>query len=293
MHSFLRAIGFSEYDTKEKLLMLLNDANEKPDRRSALMSESPEIFTELIKFYGKEIGIHWQGTICEGEPEYDYYFPIYHGKHVYIREGFSVEKRISNNTYIGIVEEPRAGVSLIFSITNNIDYVEMDKNDEIDYSRVPIALSGLSIGGTILLPVSMSERDIRKKNEQQKERIKLLKAAKQGDERAMESLTFQDMDAYNNISKRIVSEDIFTIVTSSFMPYGLECDRYAVIGDILEVEFTTNSVTGEKIWLMTLDINGIIIDIAINDIDLTGEPMAGRRFKGNIWLQARIYKKNV
>ena len=74
------------------------------------------------------------------------------------------------------------------------------------------------------------------------------------------------------------------------MPYGLECDRYSIVSDILEVEATINSVTGEKVWLMIIDYNGIVIDLAINDKDLTGEPEAGRRFKGSIWLQGRLDK---
>jgi hypothetical protein len=32
----------------------------------------------------------------------------------------------------------------------------------------------------------------------------------------------------------------------------------------------------------------MLITLAINEFDLEGEPMAGRRFKGNIMLQGRI-----
>jgi len=34
----------------------------------------------------------------------------------------------------------------------------------------------------------------------------------------------------------------------------------------------------------------MMLDLAINDKDLTGEPEAGRRFKGSIWLQGRLDK---
>ena len=54
------------------------------------------------------------------------------------------------------------------------------------------------------------------------------------------------------------------------------------------VESTINNMTGEKVWLLMLDYNGIILDLAINDEDLVGEPEAGRRFKGSIWLQGRL-----
>lgn len=290
MHSFLRAIGFSEYNTKADIVELLNKVAENPDNQTALVSSEPDTHVELIHYFGKNIGITWHGTIYEGEPDYDYYFPFYFGKHTYLREGFCIEKKASGNSYIGVIEDLRSGVSLIFYLINPLDYMEWNENSQINYKNTPIALSALSINGTILLPISRNERDLRREHKEQKERTKLLAAARNGDERAMESLTFQDMDVYTKISRRIAKEDIFSIVNSSLMPYGLESDRYSIVAEILEVEATINSVTGEKVWLMIIDYNGIIIDLAINEKDLTGEPEAGRRFKGSIWLQGRLDK---
>ena len=290
MHSFLRAIGFSEYNTKAGIVELLNKVAENPDNQTALVSSEPETHVELTHYFGKNIGITWDGTIYEGEPDYDYYFPFYFGRHTYLREGFSIEKKASGNSYIGVIEDLRSGVSLIFYVINPLDYMEWNENGQINYKSTPIALSALSVSGTILLPISKNGRDLRREHKEQKERTKLLAAARNGDERAMESLTFQDMDVYTKISRRIAKEDIFSIVNSSLMPYGLECDRYSIVSDILEVEATINSVTGEKVWLMIIDYNGIVIDLAINDKDLTGEPEAGRRFKGSIWLQGRLDK---
>ncbi len=290
MHSFLRAIGFSEYNTKAGIVELLNKVAENPDNQTALVSSEPETHVELTHYFGKNIGITWHGTIYEGEPDYDYYFPFYFGRHTYLREGFSIEKKASGNSYIGVIEDLRSGVSLIFYVINPLDYMEWNENGQINYKNTPVALSALSVSGTILLPISKNGRDLRREHKEQKERTKLLAAARNGDERAMESLTFQDMDVYTKISRRIAKEDIFSIVNSSLMPYGLECDRYSIVSDILEVEATINSVTGEKVWLMIIDYNGIVIDLAINDKDLTGEPEAGRRFKGSIWLQGRLDK---
>lgn len=290
MHSFLRAIGFSEYNTKAGIVELLNKVAENPDNQTALVSSEPETHVELTHYFGKNIGITWHGTIYEGNPDYDYYFPFYFGRHTYLREGFSIEKKASGNSYIGVIEDLRSGVSLIFYVINPLDYMEWNENGQINYKSTPIALSALSVSGTILLPISKNGRDLRREHKEQKERTKLLAAARNGDERAMESLTFQDMDVYTKISRRIAKEDIFSIVNSSLMPYGLECDRYSIVSDILEVEATINSVTGEKVWLMIIDYNGIVIDLAINDKDLTGEPEAGRRFKGSIWLQGRLDK---
>ncbi|MCR5802289.1 MAG: DUF3881 family protein, partial [Lachnospiraceae bacterium] len=104
----------------------------------------------------------------------------------------------------------------------------------------------------------------------------------------IETLTLEDMDTYNTISKRIKNEDVYSIVDTSFMPYGVECDQYSVIGDILAFRKVENHITGEEIYILTICCNDLTFDVAINIIDLFGEPQVGRRFKGVIWLQGNI-----
>ena len=90
------------------------------------------------------------------------------------------------------------------------------------------------------------------------------------------------------ISRRIVNEDVFSIVDSYFMPYGMECDRYNVMGEIVELVETENELTGEKLYEMTINCNEVQFDICMNQQDLMGEPQVGRRFKGIIWLQGNL-----
>ena len=52
----------------------------------------------------------------------------------------------------------------------------------------------------------------------------MIDAAKAGDIEAMEQLTLEDMDTYTAVSSRSKKEDLFTIVTSYFMPQSVECD---------------------------------------------------------------------
>ena len=86
-----------------------------------------------------------------------------------------------------------------------------------------------------------------------------------------------------------MKEDVFTIVDSTFMPCGVECDQYSVIGEILELQVEENIYTGEKIYVMVLECNSLIITTAINKAHLMGEPAVGRRFKGQIWLQGNVH----
>ena len=48
-------------------------------------------------------------------------------------------------------------------------------------------------------------------------RNQLIAAARQGDESAIESLTLEDMDTYTSISKKILTEDVFSLVDTYFI----------------------------------------------------------------------------
>ena len=137
---------------------------------------------------------------------------------------------------------------------------------------------------SIIKNVEQEEAD-RKLSQQ---RNSLIAAARNGDEEAMEILTMEDIDMYTMISRRIQHEDVYTIVDSYFMPYGIECDQYNLMGEITECNTTVNSVTGEKLYQLGIVSNDIPLDICINEKDLLGIPEVGRRFKGVIWLQGMI-----
>ena len=117
----------------------------------------------------------------------------------------------------------------------------------------------------------------------------MIQAARDGDEDAIENLTLEDMDMYSRISRRISDEDVYSIVTTHFMPCGVECDHYNILGEILDVKLLENNKTGEKIYVLTIETNEILLDVCINQEDLMGEPLSGRRFRGIIWLQGLVH----
>ena len=143
-----------------------------------------------------------------------------------------------------------------------------------------------------MLPIIKSEKQILENEKTTQTRNHLIAAAREGDEDAIESLTLEDIDTYSMLSRRIVNEDIFSIVDTSFMPYGIESDQYAVLGEILNVSQTTNRITDQKIYTITIDTNDLIYDICINEDDMLGVPEVGRRFKGKIWLQGMVKVRN-
>lgn len=291
MNSFLRAIGFSKYTTKKSMQSIVSDASLYPEYMDYINADTEGKIYEFNNHYGDSIGIKFYGTEADDfSYDIDYYTPYIEGNHYFYPQDLCIEKRYSGFNFIASCEDLRVGVSIIFHLLNPIDYVNFlyDEIENGTQQQYTVAFSALSFNGTILLPISQSPGDQEKKKDSINRRASLIAAARRGDEAAIESLTFEDMDTYAKISKRIRNEDIFTIVESSFMPYGLESDLYTIITDIESVKLTKNSLTGESVYIMTLNYNGIKIDTAINAADLIGEPVAGRRFKGTIWLQGKI-----
>ena len=74
-------------------------------------------------------------------------------------------------------------------------------------------------------------------------RQKLIEAAREGNQEAIDSLTIDDMNLSNKVGRLLNSCDIYTMVESSIMPCGMESDRYTIIGEILNVVPLVNLYT--------------------------------------------------
>ena len=72
------------------------------------------------------------------------------------------------------------------------------------------------------------------------------------------------------------------------MPYGVECDLYSILGEIVEFSEGKNKISNEELYFMTVECNELTIEVCINKEDLYGEPAVGRRCRGIIWLQGYI-----
>ena len=291
MHSFLRAIGFGNLKKNKEIDDLLNEVIEKPTRLQVAKDSNGNEFTEFSREFGGCIGI----TACgeygdDGEFELDYYYPYFCGTEGATTAGVEVEKHSEKESYAGICDEVRLGVSLIFYLQNVAEYL-----NEEHFPRIvgrSVTLSALSISGKIILPMMKNEKQKKTIQKNMQNRNHLIAAARDGDEDAIENLTLEDMDTYSMLSRRIAYEDVLSIVDTCFMPYGVESDQYSVIGEILDYRKTVNKITEEEIYIMTIDTNGLVYDVCINKEDLIGEPQIGRRFKGNIWMQGCIRYMN-
>ena len=289
MHKFLRAVGFSQYTEKKQVQKLIRDIIIHADERSYTTVGKKTLVAEFDRNFAEDIGIAVCGEFDEDDTySFDYYLPYLRSDLVSTAEDISIERHAAKGSYAGICDDPKVGVSLIFYLQNMISYLKLQGEGKIPAKGTSLNLSALSCQGTIMMPIQKTEWQKKKIAKDAVQRNRLIQAARGGDEEAMESLTLEDMDTYTSISRKIQKADIFSLVDTYFMPYGVECDQYSVLGEITDMKLVTNGLTGEKVHILTLCCNDLNLKVAINSIDLLGEPAVGRRFKGSVWLQGQV-----
>lgn len=288
MHKFLRAIGFSKI-TKEELKNLFDKIIERPMMQKVAEDSEGNEFAELSSEFGEFFGISLRGTFNEDDSfEMSYYYPYFCGTKISTTEQADIEKHAEKESYAGVCDEVRLGVTLIFYLQNVADYLAVKNNKFYMSQSNGIVLGALSTEGKILFPINKDEKKKKFNEQSNNDRNHLIAAARNGDEDAIENLTLEDIDTYSLLSRRIQHEDVMSIVDSYFMPYGIESDQYSVLGEIMDWKLLQNTMTEENVYALEIKCNDVEFSVCINQKDLLGEPAVGRRFKGNIWLQGSI-----
>ncbi len=289
MHQYLRAIGFSEINHKKQLKIILDQVVSNATEKSFVEVSPDCVIAQYNMEFADAIGLSVRGDFdSDNVFTYEFCYPYCKGIHISTEEDVTVERHAEKETYAGVCDDIRVGVSLIFYLQNVLEYLKEKEAGNIPKQNTSVTLSGLSLQGKIMLPINKNEKEKQKVQKAANNRKHLIAAARQGDEEAIESLTLEDIDTYTTISRKILKEDIFSLVDSYFMPYGVECDQYSILGEIEDFELVENSLTGEEVYIITLNCNELLFDICINKQDILGEPQIGRRFKGTVWLQGKI-----
>ena len=270
MHQYLKAIGFENIQTRKDLKKLLKEVEENFTHQTIVSYRPGEDFCEFQKEFGQDVGITLCGELDDKEHfEAAYYFPYFEGSGVTTYAEIDVQRKIEKEQYgVEYMREKQAGLA-----------------KDVQTS---VTFSGLAQGGMILLPVNKNEQQILNEKRASDTRRELMNAARKGDQAAIETLTFDDMDLYSKVSKRLANEDVFSIVDTYFMPFGAECDMYSIMGEILAVRERINRMTGVRLYQMRLNVNELTFDVCVPADSVMGEPEIGRRFKGTIWLQGYI-----
>ena len=285
IHSFLRSIGFSEIRENTTLYDLLETVVNKPDRHSIIKDPDGNEMAWFCKYICPDMGICVFGNFVHGDEfRIEYYYPFFSGSSITTSEPVEVERHAAQISFAGICDDLKIGVTLIFYVQNVMDVINELKQNRRPVIAQSTVLSGLSSNGKILLPVKKTKKEIAIREKSIQERRNLLQQAKEGDHAAIENLTLNEMDTYSVISRRLMKEDVLSIVETSFIPYGVESDQYMILGEILNFYKAKNQLSQEDVWVLTLSCNELQFDVCINAKDLLGEPEVGRRFRGRVWL---------
>ena len=290
MHSYLRAIGFSDLQ-KSEWKDILNEVICDYDEKHVMEKDDLTTFVEMSKYYGVDMGI----TVCGEMDENDkfvmeYAFPYFRGSKVTTTEDVYIERRSEKESYLGACEDMRIGVTLIFYLANAGSFLKEQYKEHLERTTTSVAISGLSMDGKIILPIQKDPLQVDAQRLKQKKREEIIDSIESEEEASAfwEKITKEDFQEYTKLHKKMMESDILTIVDTYFIPYGMECDRYNVLGEITDVTKVQNFGTREAVYQMSILCNDLEFDVCINENDLLGEPQVGRRFKGVIWAQGNL-----
>lgn len=282
MHKYLKAVGLSNLKNNIDVIHWINKIVDEAVANNRIIKTDNTDVCEIRVDYSDRFGLAIRGVMDNGQFIMDYYFPYYNGNFYSSLTPFEIEKYTYNESYAGACENSLNGISVVFYVNNPIDF--LDKKTD----KMKVRLSALSVSGKIIMPLKKTKKQFDISKAFSKRRSVLMNDYKNGDNEAMEDLVNDDMFIYSKMAKRLATEDILTIVDTAFMPYGVECDLYSIVGEILMLEEKRNSITGDVIYEMCIESNQLYYILAINKEDLTGIPEVGRRFKGEIWMQGTV-----
>lgn len=291
MHSYFRSIGFSKLKNKSEQNKLITTALNNATGKKEIDVGSNTRVLQFDYHFGCGLGISIIAEQDEsGTISIDNSFPYCSGSHTSTQPDIQIESHSDKEAFSGISDDLYLGITLIYALQNPVDYIRSNWLNE--FYKVPnkVNFGALSLDGKILYGVQLEEIAFpyEKQPISNQERRKLIAKARSGDLDAIENLTMDEMDTYSLITKRIREEDLYTVVETYFMPYGIDNEQYSIMGRIIKIEELTNEFSDELVYNLTVVCNDFILNVGINSLDLQGEPKIGRRFKGIIWLQGQV-----
>ncbi|MBR6383429.1 MAG: DUF3881 family protein [Lachnospiraceae bacterium] len=289
MNRYFRAVGFLNNFSIQEYEKIVEDIIFRPEG-SIIADNINAKYLILDKNLdcGENIGICARIIKdSKGNIHRDTVFPYFRNDEFVEHEYCSFEKKISGEEFLGVYEDLNLGENIFFYV-QNVD--ELFKKKNLKTIKCSVAISGLSIAGNVILPIKKNEAQIEDAKEFNKKRINLLNKANDGDHNAFATVRYDDILTNVTVSEQVFVEsmDIYTVVDSSFIPCGAECDLYSVLGEIVDFKTVKNVVSDENVYVLKVLVKGVVLTICINEKDLFGEPQIGFRFKGTVWLQGRV-----
>lgn len=306
LHTYLSAVGYEILTRQSEIAAVIEGFVDDAVRENRIETDDnnplPEGFFEaqvrqrlLCDTLGNDVGaVVIRGLYNPEKNIFDiqFYYPEIRGKsYDSVTTDVELERERDRDAYLVHCNSIGSELEPIFFLSNSFEFVKENGRIE-NLKNCSVVFGGLAVEGKIILPINKTDEQISKQHNYFSKRIGLVEETKCGNEEAASRLAMMDYDAIADICRRVQNTDLYSVVDSSFVPSGMECDTYKVVGNILYCELLTNPVTGGQVYYMDLECNNEHISIAINAANLQGIPMEGFRFVGRVWLQGRISKSN-
>lgn len=315
MHRYLRAVGFSEFERKAQLDEFFDEHLKNENLISTYITGDMRLCGQYNINVCSNAGI---SVIGEQEKnalaKIDFYYPYIKGYDYTLIEECTIERHSDKESYAGIIDDYRMGIALIFYLTNGNVYNSLLKKYKISDIKIDrIFLSALSIEGRVILPVNNKGKNVNEFADKKRLNTEFRDDYENDidfDDKPISERLIENIDDFSDgIDKKDISigigikipsnvvgaqemrlknEDLYSIVETSLVPHGIECDKYQIVAEILSVTEKTNTYTNEKLYEMRVSTMGLQFNLMINEKDLDGEPLPGRRFRGVIWLLGEI-----
>ena len=125
MHQYLKAIGFGPIKKKAELKEILEQTRETFTHQMTVSYNEEADYCEFQKEYGQDVGITLCGELDDHDQfDMEYYFPYFQGSGVTTYADVSIEKRIEREQYVGICEDAKIGITIIFYLQNVPQYLK-------------------------------------------------------------------------------------------------------------------------------------------------------------------------
>ena len=290
MHHYLKAVGLGMTDPVEMPEILREEIFYKSDDK-ARVPYGEYYFVQREKSLSSnpayDFGLFSCGFSRGSRSSAGQIRPYLKGRKVSIYADILMERDVDGETYKAVFEYDNRNSGLLFEVINAPEILNADREGAVT-GRTGVILSGLSNGGEILLPIYESAEMKEKAVTAQENRKKLIQAAREGDSKAASQFAMADMALYNRARQLLGKTDLYSVVASTLTPKGIINAEYNVLGEIMEYTKTRNIVTGEEIFILTLQVNELLFDVAVPATGIMGEVAKGRRFKGELHLQGCI-----
>jgi hypothetical protein len=279
MDKYFRAVGFSRLNSDKQFEKLLQSSFRSCETKYMQKQSSGAVILNCLKYFGKGIGLGLSGKIEKNEVlVLKKWFPYAESKCPI--GALNVELEEVNNDRLALFYDKK---------NLNQFVVKLHQPVTAPADIKLLSITALSAKGKILLPVVKEQNNLKKQEAKMKR--KLLFKSFTGDKSSFNELNKTSAKTSEDIKKRMMGEDFFSIVEKYFQPNDESDFTYDILADILNVETITNSMTDEKLYSMTLDVTGTNLQLYINHSDLIGTPYEGMRFWGVCALNGNVLEK--